>query len=535
MKLVKYDKFLETALDLPLLRSERNGRQRGNILVDELEKENPKLKLNVGGEVKIDKENAEEISDKITTDGEYDSDKGIKIFKTGTRKFDTYKNVIEDEKGNKYKLNQFKKDEVFGSSGAGVNTRDYENLQCIYLAHKLVRPNVELNRDNILQLLSDYNEDGNVIADSLRLHINSTDKKKVDEVLVKMLSKPDWVTTLEEVTEDLYNFSSREKLLFKPFFRGRYHVYHISTFKDPTSPFNQIIKRFKKLLPSGVKIDFSKFCPADVIVMVNDVDLVNLINVDNIDKLTDVLNSLFVDRVLIPISLKKVGVTVNDFKTYSIIVNNEKDRPLPDFKIDSFVLFDDIERGIGSKIKVKSSWVDAKGQQLSGEDRFLSIDSSNTSNKINVDGEVEGKFSRHGKISYTYMKYFINLVRDDMNLRRVQIIDDYATLSEMNEEELISKINEILNNLDILKIHRNRIKITNPKNKKGISTGKPIGEYNRKNKLISKLQSLQIVNAIIEIRDKSTIKGNLVINKIMRYALSIEADGIITPRYVRVI
>ena len=134
MKLVKYDKFLETALDLPLLRSERNGRQRGNILVDELEKENPKLKLNVGGEVKIDKENAEEISDKITTDGEYDSDKGIEIFKTGTRKFDTYKNVIEDEKGNKYKLNQFKKDEVFGSSGAGVNTRDYENLQCIYLA-----------------------------------------------------------------------------------------------------------------------------------------------------------------------------------------------------------------------------------------------------------------------------------------------------------------------------------------------------------------------------------------------------------------
>ena len=46
MKIVKYDKFLETALSIPLLKTIRNGKERGNTLVDKLEDPNPKLKLN---------------------------------------------------------------------------------------------------------------------------------------------------------------------------------------------------------------------------------------------------------------------------------------------------------------------------------------------------------------------------------------------------------------------------------------------------------------------------------------------------------
>lgn len=553
MKLVKYDKFLEATLDLPLLRSERNGEQRGNLLVRELEKPEPELRLNNKDNdvVKIDKENAEDLSDKITKNGEYDNEEGIKTFKTGTRSSDKYRDVIKDEKGNKYKLNQFKKDKVFGSSGAGVNTRSYERLQCIYLAHKLVRPNEDLTYENVIRLLADTDEIGNEIANLLKLHVPDTGK--VDNILVSALSKPDWETTLIEVTNDLYNFTSRNVRIFKEGFTGKYHVYHISC-DDADSPFTLIRNKFNFLLKmeatdnmsklsfgdSALAIEFSKYCPADVMVRVNDIDLEKLIDVKSITELTECLNKLFSDRVLIPISLKKVGVTVDSVKTYNIIVNNEFERPLPDFEIDSFTIYDDVERGIGSKINVNSSWKDAKGNEIDGEDRSLTIDSSNTSNKVNVDGEVQGKFSRHGKISFTYMKYFINSIRDNISLDKIQALDEYSKLKDLSENELINKINNILSELYKIEVkYRTRVKIDYPKrtlkSNDMVSTGRPIGENNRKNKLISKLQSLQIILSIVQVRVSKIKDANEIINKIMRYALSIQADVFITPRYVRVI
>ncbi len=538
MKLIKYDKFLEALLSIPVLRSERNGIERGNTLVDKLEKDEPKLKLDNDDIVNIDKDNAEEISQEITTNGEYDNSKGIETF---INKSNRYKKVLKGEDGQEYKLNQFKKDKDFGSSGAGVNTRNYENLQCIFLAHKLVRPNEVLSLENITRLLDDYKDDGNKIANLLRLHIPNT--KEIDDILVNALNNPDWATTLIDVTNDLYNYTSRNIPLFNPYFKGKYNVYHISSMKDKTSPFYLIRKKFSELLPTAVNIEFSKYCPADVIVTVDGIDLERQINsIDpkkggTIKHLTELLNNLFIERTLIAISLKKVGRTVNSIKTYSIIVNNEKYRPLPSFEIESFSIYNDIERGIGSKIKVTSSWKDAKGIVIDGEDRFLTIDSSNTSNKVNVDGEVEGKFSRHGKVSYIFMKQFINSIRDEMNLNKIQNIEEYSKLIDYTEDEIIIKINSILDDLDKLKrIYKNKIKIENPVRKgTKISTGRLIGNNNKKNKLISKLQSLQIINAILQVREVNTKKSNEIINKIMRYALSIKADEIITPRYVRVI
>jgi hypothetical protein len=539
MKLVKYDKFLEeVSLNLPLLRSERNGKQRGNTLVKKLKEEDPELTLDDNTKVDINTDTkkgitAKQIAKEISnTKGDYDSEKAISVFAPGKR----YIDVIKDENGKEYKLNQFKKDTSFGSSGAGVNTRSYENLQCIYLAHKLVRPNEELTNENIVRLLADYKDKGNVIANMLKLHLPNTDN--VDDILVSALGNPDWATTLIDVTNDLYEFSSLDKRLFKEKFEGKYHVYHISS-RDDDSPFNLIRNKFKDLLKkeplsSKLDIEFSKYCPADVMVVVNDINLKNLINVGSINELSNVLNTLFSERTLIPISLKKVGVTKNSVKTYSIIVNNELLRPLPEFEIESFSIYGDIERGIGSKIKVNSSWKDGKGNEIDGEDRFLTIDSSNTSNKINVDGEVEGKFSRHGKISFPYMKYFINSIRSEIVLDEFQVLEEYSILNGLTEKELVSKIEDILIHLHNLK--RNVSKIVYPKRKnKEISTGRPIGSNNRKNKLISKLQSLQLVNAIIQVREVDVEKGDIIINKIMRYALSIEADIFTTPRYLRVI
>jgi hypothetical protein len=540
MKIVRYDKFLETVLSIPLLKTKTKGKERGNILVNKLKDEDPKLTLNNGDKVDIDPENAKDLSKEISTGGVYDSDKGVKTFLTRNR----YDDVIKDEEGNKYKLNQFKKDTEFGSSGAGVNTRNYENLQCIYLAHKLVRPDVPLTDVNIVKLLDDYKDSGTKIAERIHLHLPNIEK--VDDFLLDALESPDWRATLEEVTHDLYEYKSRNVSLFSKNFIGKYHVYHISC-KEETSPFNIIRNKFNSLLKGRqLKIEFSKYCPADVIVSLDDVNIAALLdNVEGMDDikedgkiiklgLTGVLNDLFSKRLLIPISLKKVGKTVNSVKTYSIIVNNELDRPLPEFEIEKFFIYNDVDRGIASKIKVNSSWRDAKNNEIDGEDRMFTIDSANTSNKLNVDGEVQGKFSRHGKISFTYMKYFIESLGQDVKLPE---LNTYKELSELSEKVLISKIESIFTKInDLYEMNSKILSIIYPK-KPGteISTGRPIGDENRKNKLISKLQSLQIVLSIMLVRIESIDNGNELMNKIMRYALSIKADIYETPRYVRVI
>jgi len=531
MKLVKYDKFLETALSIPLLKTKTKGERRGDILVKRLKDEKPELTLNTGKKVDIDPENAKDVSREITdTSGDYDDTKGMEIFLNDKNR---YLDVLKDDDGNDYKLNQFKKDTEFGSSGAGVNTRNYENLQCIYLAHKLVKPDVPLTDVNIVKLLEEYDDSGSEIAKRIHLHLPNI--SRVDDFLLDALESPDWRTTLEDVTHDLYEYKSRNVSLFSKNFIGKYHVYHISC-KEVNSPFNIIRNKFKSLLKKlNLKIEFSKYCPADVIVSLDDIDIDSMINaVTSIDEMTDVLNSLFSRRLLIPISLKKVGKTVESVKTYSIIVNNELDRPLPDFQIESFVVYNDVERGIASKIRVNSSWRDAKDNEIDGDDRTLTIDSANTSNRLNVDGEVEGKFSRHGKISFTYMKYFIELVGEDMYL---PTLNTYKELSEYNEDILTSKIETIFTKInDLYEMNSKILNIIYPKQKDtDISTGRPIGGDNRKNKLISKLQSLQIILAIMLIRIKSINKGDELMDKIMRYALSIKADIFDTPRYVRVI
>ncbi|MEI8007530.1 MAG: OsmC family peroxiredoxin [Bacteroidota bacterium] len=55
------------------------------------------------------------------------------------------------------------------------------------------------------------------------------------------------------------------------------------------------------------------------------------------------------------------------------------------------------------------------------------------------------------------------------------------------------------------------------------------------NKLISRLQSLQIVLAMMELKEVDTHLANECVTKLMRYALSIQTDKFDTPRYLRVL
>lgn len=540
MKILKYKKFLETVLSLPLLRSEKNDKPRGEDLIKVLKSDKKVLTLNTGDEITV--KNSDDIVKNITdTDGSYDSSNASGFFKKSTR----YLPVIKVEKPNDDKvisieLNKIKKDDNFGSGGAGVLTKSYEFIQCIFLAHKLAYPNIPLTKENVVSLLNKYNENELLLKKKFKLFLNN-DNSIITSTLIDGLSMDqNWMATFIDVTDDLYKFSSRNRNIFNS--RNTYYIFHVSN-TDVINPVVYLKSAYKTLLKKdNEKIDFSKYCPADVYVVREDkvIEINNKIKsiIDNstsdINKLSNYINDIFSKRFMIPISLKKVGAKINNTKTFNIIVNNELERNLPDFDLKGFSISSDVDKGIGSKISTSSVWRDAKGNIIDSKDRKLGIDSSNTSNKLNVDGEIEGTYSRHGKISFNSIFGIINKYRSVSSLQNLikgeQVLNRYNELEELSIKELRSEIirlNSILNTLD----YKN---IINVDHIGGRDISKS-GEKQRKNKLISKLQSLQIVYSIaqIYIYDKDIAKE--IITKIMRYALSIETSKFVTPRYIRVI
>jgi hypothetical protein len=180
------------------------------------------------------------------------------------------------------------------------------------------------------------------------------------------------------------------------------------------------------------------------------------------------------------------------------------------------------------------------GKVFSEEDRVINFDSSDTSKPVNIDGEVEGSTSKHGKISLNYIsRSIVSVVKDhkeklgSLNKLRlksyVQIISELGKrnpnqvledkISDLSDEIIkLSKSNPILDGLlEVVKL------------KRGTDTD---GNLNAG---ISRYQSLQVIYLIMKIYSIDVNLGNLVITKIMRYALSIETEYFNTPMYLRVI
>jgi hypothetical protein len=236
--------------------------------------------------------------------------------------------------------------------------------------------------------------------------------------------------------------------------------------------------------------------------------------------------------IFIPISLKKVGAGTQS--SFDVIINGEIGKKLLDFEITSFIISKDKGKGIGSKIKTIAKWSSATtNTDVNTVPKVIGFDSSNTSRDINIDGEVEGDFSRHGKISFTSIKYILNGILHTYNLDAIHYqLSSFTDLKEDSDEVLINKINELDGNI---RVNNLRSGLSVNVNVKSDLAGR---ELNTRNKLISKLQSLQILNIffkLVQINPNGKIIADDMMTKIMRYALSIETDRFETPRYLRII
>jgi len=525
-KIPNYKSFLEEVeLNLAELGKVRDDEKRGDVLVRKL-KEDPSFTTNNNKNIEVDKMKDEEgnwvepsdVVDNITTDGKYDTDKAKKYFTKGNR----YEPVFKDEDGDEFRLNQFKKTREFGSAGAGRLVKQFESVQCIFLAIKQAFPESYLSSSNLLRFFNKFvNYPSNLVhlPDSV---MKEDDMRgfKIDENLIDdFLQDPNWLETFFRIPNKLWsktgNFIDINKV---------YSIYHVG-YSGSDSPYVAIYNKYKELskIEDFTDINITKYCPADVY-MISFIDkeriLTDINSAETINELNMVLNKYFDSKMLIPLSLKKVS------GSFKIITNSELGKELPDFFIKSFMVGSDM-RGISSKISTTSIWKHRNDKDVDVKDRNINFDSSDTSKDQNIDGEVEGSSSRHGKVSFKAIKRILDSkIQSGLKIQKLQT---YQELSALNIDQLKSLVKSLISTINkIKKQTEGNLIIVRP-----ITRGKDIS--NSEKKLISRVQSLQVVLSIIQLHEISHKESNDVVTKILRYALSIQTDKFDTPRYLRVV
>jgi hypothetical protein len=525
-KIPNYKSFLEEVeLNLAELGKVRDNEKRGDVLVRKL-KDDPSFTTNNNKNIEVDKMKDEEgnwvepsdVIDDITTDGEYDPDKAKKYFTKGTR----YEPVFKDEDGGEFRLNQFKKTKEFGSAGAGRLVKQFESVQCIFLAIKQVFPERYLGSSNLIRFFNEF-----VNYPSNLVHLPDVVMKedemrgfKIDENLMNdFLQDPNWLETFFKIPNRLWtktgNYIDTNRV---------YSIYHVG-YSGSDSPYTAIYNKYKELSKDGgfSDINITKYCPADVyMISIIDKDkiITDINSTETINELNVVLNKYFDTKMLVPISLKKIS---GNFK---IITNSELDKELPDFFIKSFMVGSDM-RGISSKISTTSIWKHRNDKDVDIKDRNINFDSSDTSKGQNIDGEVEGSSSRHGKVSFKAIKRIL-----DSKIEagaKIQKLQTYQELSLLNIDQLKSLVRSLISTINTLRkqTEGDLIKV------QPITRGSDISSNEKK--LISRIQSLQVVLAIIQLHEISHKDSHDAVTKILRYALSIQTDKFDTPRYLRVV
>jgi hypothetical protein len=559
MNLYTFKKFLEANLDLPELKVVRGGNPpRGNVLVKKLKDHED---LQVGNKkVVVDKmaqfvdtptglsaswvEPEEGVSQITQPNGAYDPSKADKYFKYKNK----YRAVFKDDQDFEFKLDQIFKSKDFGSKGPGSDTSNFESIQAIFVAIKVDDPLTVLKPDeeNIKRSYKKFLDDGGL--EDVKLN----PKVQIDyTTLEKYLSDKHWVSTFCEIPNRLYDKNFQKKYIDPNI---KYISYHTG-YKGEDSPYVNLLKKYRELSKSGnaglisgtfTDIDYSKWCPADIYLV--DEKLITgsgeeedpninmeISKVTTMYDLVGVVEKFFTPKRFIPISLKKVKVG----SKFKIITNNGLGVNLPEFEIVNFRINSD-SMGIGSKISTKSEWK-YMDEIIDDRDRVINFDSSNTSKPVNIDGEVEGSSSKHGKISYNYINRCItNVIKKNSKelsgLRRFRLKTHMEIRSEISRSKDPNEYlqNQIKNISDeIIKLSKTNPSLQQLLSVVRVTTGTETdGNINAG---ISRYQSLQVIYLIMKVYSINQKLGNQIITKIFRYALSIETDYFNTPMYLRVI
>jgi len=561
-KIYRFDKFFEKGLTLTDLTGSSADGQRGDTLVRKL-KNKEKIRLDNGQLIDIEQmkdpdidgtwQAADIAADNMLDDsGKFDIVKATDYLKNTKKskaaRANSYVKVFKDtDTDEEYTIGDFQKDRDFGSTGAGVRIREHESIQMMFLAKRIQQdvdfPAPKMTKKMVKDRLTKQMKEVKIyeypeIKDVLESFKNKTNFeignttlypapgfKLTEDMFKHYCDDQSWLSTFCNVPNKLCAQKDKaDNLVLSP--NIKYKIFHVA-YKGSESTSNVIFRKYK-VLSKGHGVEFSKYCPADIYIV--DSNSLNTLNNDietckDIFELNNFLNDCFRKRQIIPVSLKRVGPSPN---SATLIVNAEDDMELPTFKVSSFKLSKDMEKGIGSKIMTKSEWIN--NGELIDRQRNLTMDSPNTGKNSNIDGEIDGVWARHGKVSFAWIKKFIEestLYHD--NVEDAGRIMEWQQLVGYNVDELRNILADLQKDLLDLKSGMN-ISIEYD------LAGREI-KGNVEKKLISKIQSLQIIKAlaVIDKNDRSKKEVDRIVSNMLLYALSIQNPGFSSPKYVRVI
>lgn len=531
MEIIKFDKFFEANLSHDdLLKSDKEFNNRGERFVNKLRNYLPftvgnnvvvishMFNYDDGNYYKIDGSDGVDPLNQILNDrGEFDPIKSKKYF--------SRKKVFKSE-NNFYKLTDILKSNEFGSAGPGKNIYENEIIQMVILSKLISAANNGRYTNDYIFTDGDLSKILKDISNNGFIPSNCKYKSGID--LQKFERNNTWDSTFLNAINKIYNKKYNGYVIR----RGvKYEFYHNSYSGE--SPFKKIQSQFEKFKPKEfingektkeININMNKYCPADIWLLseTHKQEVYKVIDESsNLENLTKNLNDLFVQKKLIPISLKKIGGSESSL----VIINNERNVEPPKFDVETFLKEIDLDRGIGTMIITNSKWKQKKTDELILK-KTMKIDTSDSSKYVDVDGEVGGDFSRHGKVSFAAMCHFIGKSKyyDGIGATFSSVKD----LSNKNVEELKDMLTEIDNKVNSL------LKNSRFKSDKHLMGRK--NNFNEK-KIISKIQSLQILRALLLIDEKDPSKEEVdkIVTDIFYYALSIDIGDLKTPLYVRVI
>lgn len=561
-KIYGFDKFFEKGLTLTDLNAPAPNGKRGDTLVRKL-KNKEKIRLTNGELIDIEQmkdpdidgpwQAADVATDNILDDsGKFDIMKATDYLKNTKKskaaRANSYVKVFrDDDTDTEYTLSDFQKDSDFGSTGAGVRIKEHESIQMLFLAKRIQQgvnyPEPKMTLVNVRDRKTKEIKEVKVyeypeIKEVLETFVGTASFDKIGNTTVRVApgfkltdamfdhycDDQSWLSTFCNVPDRLCSqIDKSNNLVLSP--NIKYTIFHVS-YKGLDSTPNIIFNQFKTL-SKGQNVEFSKYCPADIYIV--DTNSNAKINADiksckDILELSTYLTDSFNDRQIIPVSLKRVGPSPN---SATLIVNAEEGMELPSFEVSSFRISKDMNKGIGSKIMTNSEWIH-NGKKIDRQ-RNLTMDSPNTGKNSNIDGEIDGVWARHGKVSLLWIKKFIEESNLYHRIDEVGKIMEWQELAKLDLDELKELLKEIELDLADLKSEIN-IRIDYD------LAGREI-KGNVEKKLISKIQSLQIIRAlaVIDKYDRSRKEVNRIVSNMLLYALSIQNPGFSSPKYIRVI
>lgn len=469
---------------------------------------------------KVNFSNNQDVLDQITTDDVYDKDKAKDFFKPTKN----YKEVLKGEDNKDYKLNDIKKDEYFGSgrgSSLGIEkTRQVESLQCLFFALKQNLGNIEIDKSHIEKLYDGRGQIKPEILQRVKVPIDIT-SDFVREFISTDNDK--WVETFINTSnalfkQDLQIVGKRNRTVFK-----KEKVYNFHQIGADTELIKAILVAYDNPETKGIPI--SKWTPSDVwaIDVTKEQNIVyKLRTCGNVKELNDEINTRFLRSQLIGVSLKKIGGA----DKIGLVIN--KLTPPPKFKFNEIITSTSPLGSTGLRLVVNYESPLRKGKNSMYLRSFSGIQSIS-----NISGEIEGLYSRYGKIGLTVINQILmecGVITDDLIPTASQIQMNRSYTDEFLKAE-ITRLNELIPSKSRL-------------------TQKRITE---RASLISKYQSLRFAEILLsfsnddyffEDEDEDEIETQVgpkqrVVDKIVEdmfyYALAIKNYQFECPMYVRII